>query len=62
MIKQIYICDLCGKEYKNRMNWTLERDTYTTEPYSTNRKEVMQICGDCAKWIKKQRGKGGENE
>ena len=24
--------------------------------------EVMQICGDCAKWIKKQRGKGGENE
>lgn len=57
MIKVEYICDLCGVEYKNRLNWTLERDTITTETYSDNRKEVLQICGKCARWIKKQRGR-----
>lgn len=55
MRKVTYICDLCGKEYKNR-NWTLERDTHIVQEYSTNRKVIMEICGDCAKWIKRQRG------
>ena len=59
MIKTEYICDICGKSYKNRLNWTLERDTYIVQAYSTNRKEVMQICGECANAIKKMRGKGG---
>ena len=37
----------------------LERDTYIVQAYSTNRKEVMQICEECANAIKKMRGKGG---
>lgn len=61
MRKVTYICDLCGKEYKHE-NWTLECDTFFIDDYSTNRKTVMHICKDCAKWIKKQRNKGGDDE
>lgn len=53
----IHTCDLCGKEYKNRLNWTLERDTFLTEDFSDNRKVVMEICGECARFIKRARGK-----
>ena len=61
MVKIEYICDLCGTKHKDRLNWTLERDTIiTTETYSDNRREVLQICGKCARWIKKQRGKREE--
>lgn len=60
MRKVTYICDLCGKEYKHD-NWTLECDTFFVETYSENRKVVMHICKDCAKWIKKHRGKGGDD-
>lgn len=58
--KRIYTCDICGKQFNTR-NWTLECDTFFKETYSTNRKIVMDICKDCAKWIKKQRG-GGDTE
>ena len=57
MRKVTYVCDLCGDEYKERLFWTLE---YPSVDHADNRKEVMHICGTCAKWIMKQRGKGGE--
>ena len=61
MRKVVYICDICGKEYSHE-NWTLCCDTIIKTDYSDNRKTVMYICKDCAKWIISKRGKGGEEE
>lgn len=55
--KKIYTCDLCGKTYNPKKYWTLECDTFFIDTYSDNRKVVLDICGECAKWIKKQKGK-----
>lgn len=60
MRKVTYVCDLCGDEYKERLFWTLERNNIFPSVYENNTEEVMHICGTCAKWIIKQRGKGGE--
>ena len=59
MIKVRYVCDLCGKEYKE-MDWTLEKSTVFPRDHAPSRKVVMHICDSCAKWIKKHRGRGGE--
>ena len=57
MIKTVYVCDICGKEYAEKRYWRLSRYTSLQDDNSDGRKTMMELCDDCANEIMRRKKK-----